>query len=351
MAAVVTGIVEPLQYLEIVRVTIEAHDVVNILGNPAPAASLRPWAPHDDVVAGEVVVVVVEVHHHQVDKLLTVHPLLIFGHRVAMLIVECLELVQIVQAALLQVAPVLDEVNVFQAVIVCIDIVLVSPFADIEHAMIDAVDIDDSGLPRLPVKVGMGGHRTLGNGVSHVEVVEVVAGITEHERLEVRQPRLLVGEELVVEALGAKPLMGIEGHRLLLRSPGSSACHTGFAKLIDDTGLFFAKEELDIDGAPPVSTIISVVIGKNAQLTVVQILVVGDNRHDGQGHVTWEVDVRLRLCHWRQPAVVEQAGLHDLRSRECQRGLILHAASRRLRTVEGIADDGTLRTFRWQRQR
>ena len=218
MVRVIVGVVEPLQYLEGVAVAVESHREVGILRYPAPAASFCPGAPHDDVIAGEVVVVVVEVHCHQVDEFTAVHPRLVFSHRVSFFRVESLEPVVVLPVAFLQVPPVLYQVDVFEAVVVGIDIMLVGSLADVEHAVVLTVDIDDGGLPGLPVEVGMGGHRALDDGITHIEVVEVVAGIAEHDRLEIGQSGFLVGEEFVGEPFGAEPFVGVEGHRLLLRS-------------------------------------------------------------------------------------------------------------------------------------
>ena len=216
VVTVVTGIVDPVQYPVVVWVAIESHGIVHVLGYPSPATALGPGPPHDDVIAGEVVVVEIQVHHHQVDELLTVHPLLVFLHRVPVFCVEGLEVIVVIPLALLQVPPVLNQVYVLQSVIVGVYIILVGPFPDIQHAFILPVDINDGWPPGLPVQIYMLCHDALADGIAHIEIVEVVAGIPQHDRLEVRQSRLLVWEEFVVEALGAEPFVGIEGQRLKL---------------------------------------------------------------------------------------------------------------------------------------
>ena len=193
-------------------VVIEAQGVVYILGDPAPAAVVGTGAPHHIVVAGEVQVAEVDVHRHDVEILLPVDPLDILLEGVALLLVEGSEGVVEVAGALFQFA-VLGEVDVFQPVVGG-DVDLVGAFADVEDAVVLAVDIDDGGLPGLPVDASVLGHAALADGVAHIEAVAVVAGIAEHDGLEVCHSRLLVGEELMVEGLRAEALVGIEDHRL-----------------------------------------------------------------------------------------------------------------------------------------
>ena len=57
----------------------------------------------------------------------------------------------------------------------------------------------------------MAGHRSLYNRVAHVEIVEVIARVTEHDALELADARFLIGEELILEVFLAEALMGIDG--------------------------------------------------------------------------------------------------------------------------------------------
>ena len=61
-----------------------------------------------------------------------------------------------------------------------------------------------------------GFNRPLDDGIAHIQVVEVVSRIPQHERLEVSQAWFLVRKELIVEPFRSKPLMGIDGKRFLL---------------------------------------------------------------------------------------------------------------------------------------
>ena len=124
--------VEPVEVLVVVVVlTIEVHSVIHVLGDEAPATIFGAWAPEYDVIAGEVDVVVIDIHGHEVDKLLAIHPLFVFGHRVTMFVEESLEGIEVVPRAFLQVPPVLDEVHVFQPVVVGVNVVLVGAFSDV----------------------------------------------------------------------------------------------------------------------------------------------------------------------------------------------------------------------------
>ena len=112
--------------------------------------------------------------------------------------------------------------------------------------MVGAVDVDDGGAPCLPVDVGVFGHNALADGIAHVKSVAVVAGIAEHDRLEVRHSRPLVREELVVEFLGAEALVGIDGHRLAGSVSRPSSRDAGFTELVQPRGLVGSIEELDV---------------------------------------------------------------------------------------------------------
>ena len=92
-----------------------------------------------------------------------------------------------------------------------IDVVLVRAFADVENAFINAIFEDDNRTPRLPVEVDVLTHGALDDGIAHQEIVEVVAGITQHQRLELRIARTLVREELVGQTFLAKAFVGIDG--------------------------------------------------------------------------------------------------------------------------------------------
>ena len=135
-------------------------------------------SPHHNVVAGEVLIVIIQVHDHQVEELQPVHPLLILLQGMVVLGIELLELVPVVFTTFLQLIPVLDHVNIFQSAVVGIDVILITAFSDIEHSLVFAVDIDDGGTPSLPVEVHMLRHGALDNRITHIQIVEIVTRIT-----------------------------------------------------------------------------------------------------------------------------------------------------------------------------
>ena len=181
VAAVVVGVVYPGYCVVAGLGAVESQSEVGVLGYEAPHAALGAGAPHHDVVAGEVLVVVEEVHHHQVEKLAPVYPLLILLEGVSVFAVEGGEGVPVIHVALLQLVPVLYHVDVFQPVVVGVDVVLVAALAYVEHAFVHPVYVDYHGPPCLPVEVGVAGHGALNHGVAHVEIVEVVAGVAQDD--------------------------------------------------------------------------------------------------------------------------------------------------------------------------
>ena len=193
--------------------TIKSHGIVNVLSNPAPSASLGPRAPHHVVIARIVEVVEVHVHHRDADILLPIHEFSIFLQGMTFLITEFCKGIVVVGCALLQFA-ILQEVNILQTVIVGNDIIGVGPLSDIQDTPVVAIDIDDGRAPRLPIDIGMFGHRTLADGITHIEIIAIVARITQHHRLIIRQSWTLVGKELILHILLAKALVAIDSHRL-----------------------------------------------------------------------------------------------------------------------------------------
>ena len=196
--------------------------------------------------------------------------------------VELLEAVVVVPVALFQFIPVFKHVDVFQSVVVGVHVVFVGALPDVEHSHVFTVQIDHGGPPCLPVEVNMLGHGALDDGIAHVEIVEVVAGVAEHNRLEVGDSRPLVGEKFIFKALGSEPLVGINGQRLVFGAARSTALYAGLAQLVDDALLVFAHKKLQVDGPPPVELIVllSALIGAfhiDAGGVVVEIVPVGDD--------------------------------------------------------------------------
>ena len=225
VARVIVVIVNPFNGV-IVRVTsVKAESKVGILGHPAPASAIIGGSPYDDIVAREVEVAIVEVHGHDVDVLIDVHDFIVFGHCVARRAIELLEFVVSVPSSSFQLlshrVDIIDffmhdfnHVDIFQTIIVGIDVVVVRALANVEHALVGSVEIDDGGFPSLPVDVGILSHHALDDSITHIETIEVVTGIAQHEALEVSQSRFLVGEEFVVETFRSETLVGIYGQCL-----------------------------------------------------------------------------------------------------------------------------------------
>ena len=265
-----------------------------------------------------------------------------------MIVVESLEGDVSVPRAFLQFA-VLKHVDILQAVVVGVDVVFVRTLADVQHALILPVDVYDGGTPGLPVQVDVLCHRALDDGVAHVQVVKVVTGIAQHDALEVLQPGLLVGEKLVVQALRAKPLVGIDNQRLHFRVTRCTAGNAHLAQLVDDALLSALFKQLDIHRAAPVVFVVLLLrtvstVYVDANLLVVQIAVVRHNRDDGQRQLArrGEEDVRMTGRARRHVTVAKQLRPHNPCRGDVDGLRIQYAAGGGLAAVDGIADGGTL---------
>jgi len=139
----------------------------------------------------------------------------------------------------------------------------------------------------------MAGCSALDDGVAHVEIVEVVARVAEHERLEVGETRLVVGEEFIVESFLAEALVGVDSEGLQDSIPRLSASHAGLAELVDDAVLPLVEEELDVEGPSPVVALVVAVVGVDAYLRVVEIAVVDGDGDNGDGDIAPVADIRL----------------------------------------------------------
>ena len=76
---VISGCGDPVESGITVAFVIESHSEVGIFRHPTPPAAIGLRAPHDDVVAGEVLVVEEYVHYHNVAVFFDVHNVFIFG--------------------------------------------------------------------------------------------------------------------------------------------------------------------------------------------------------------------------------------------------------------------------------
>ena len=145
-------------------------------------------------------------------------------------------------------------------------------------------------------------HRTLDNKITEVQVSKVVTAIAERERRELVDTRLLIWEELILETLviGIETLVGIEDHGFEGIRTRLSTLDTSLTRLVDSTCLTLCGEELHVDRTTPVVrflVFLAVVIGKQTDLPVVQILVVGLNREDGDGKLSGMEDIRLSRAY------------------------------------------------------
>ena len=323
---------------------IESHGIVEVLGYPAPLAALGPRTPHYIVIAWVVEVVEVHVHDGDGEILLPVHLLAKFLQRVALLTTEFQESGMVIHRTLFQFA-VLQQVDVLQPVVVGDDVVGIGPFADVEHTPVVAVDIDHRGAPGLPVDVGIGIHRSLTQGIAHIGEVAVVARITQHHRLIVRQSWTLVGEELILHILLAETLMTVDSHRLSGSLSRIGTCDTCLTELVQLRGCPLLVEELDVQGPAPVHLlgfIVTVVILEDTYRIVVQIPVVSHKTDDGDCQSAVVEDIRLYAASGRQPSLADQFGADGRRCADAQRRGVFLAVSGGLSTVGRIVD---LRSF------
>ena len=196
----------------------------------------------------------------------------------------------------------LNEVNVLQTVVVAVDVILVGALTDIQHTHILTIDIEHGRVAGLPVEVGMAGHGALDDSIAEVEVAEVVTTVAQRERLELLHARLLVGEELIDKLLvvGVEALVGIECQRLQCIGTRLSTLDAELAELIEGTFLTFFREELNVHGAAPVVrllVLLALVVGKQTNLAVIQIFVVGLDGEDGERYFSWVEHIRLGGAH------------------------------------------------------
>ena len=155
--------------------------VIHILSNPSPSTVGCSRTPHNDITTGEVEVDVVHIHDHHVRKLPTVHPILVFSHRMAAHIIEGLKLLQFHIVTLFQIIPVLKQINILKAVIIGVDIIFLCSLTKVQHTIVFAVDIDYHRFPGCPVDICVHTHHTLCQCVAQIKVFKIIATITQHQ--------------------------------------------------------------------------------------------------------------------------------------------------------------------------
>ena len=331
--------------------TIKSHGIVNVLSNPAPSASLGPRAPHHVVIARIVEVVEVHVHHRDADILLPIHEFGIFLQGMTFLITEFCKGIIVVGCALLQFA-ILQQVDILQTVVVGNDIIGVGPLSDIQDTPVVAIDIDDGRTPRLPIDIGMFGHRTLADGITHIEIIAIVARITQHHRLIIRQSWTLVGKELILHILLAKALVAVDGHRLPRSLSRPSTCDTRLTELIQLRGLSLRIKEFQVQRSTPIFLLIflmTIVVLENTYLTIVQVFVVNHKTDDGNTQPPIVEDIRLNAALGREPTTTKEFGTNGRRLRDGYLRCVFRAIESRLRAVSRVVNLCTRRATFWQR--
>ena len=188
------------------------------------------------------------------------------------------------------------HVDVLKTIVVAEDVFCIGALTDVEHTHVLAIDVEHGRATSLPVEVDVLAHGALNDGIAEVEVAKVVTTVAQRERLELRDARLLVGEELILELLMVRveTLVGIEHHRLQRIAARLSTLDARLAELVEGTLLTLSGEELDVDRTTPVVVLLvclAVVIGEEADGSVVQVFVVGLNREDGRRHLSGMEDI------------------------------------------------------------
>ena len=131
-----------------------------------------------------------------------------------MSLIEIHESLPLIIVTFLQLIPVLNHVNIFESVVVGVYIVFVTTFTYVEYALVLSIEEENGWSPCLPVYIDILGHDALYHCITHIEIIEVVASVAHHYRLEISNPLTLVWKELIVKTLLSKTLVGIETHRL-----------------------------------------------------------------------------------------------------------------------------------------
>ena len=216
--------------------------------------------------------------------------------------------------------------------------------------MVLAIDIDGSRTPGLPVEIGVLSHRALDDGVTHIESVDIVTSITQHDALEIGDTWSLIREELVLQTLGAKALVGIDSHRLSGPVSRLSTHHTGLANLVQNALLIGLVEQLEVDGATPVVLVCLAVILEDTFFRTIQIGVVGHDGDHGDGHLTIEHDIRLDGRAWGEPAVADEFGPNSVAVIYFYLFSVESTLLGWFTTIGGIINLCALRSILWERE-
>ena len=295
--------------------SIKAHRVIHIFGYPAPFATFGSWTPKHIVVARIVEIVEVHVHDGYTQILLPIHPLGIFCQCMPLLFVELFEGIEVINSTLFQFF-VFYQVDILKSVVVGNDVVLVCTLTDVQHSPIFTVDIHDRWAPGLPVDICIFGHSSLSYCIAHIDSFAVVSCIAQYYRLIVGKSRTLIREELVFHVLLAKALMAIDTHRFPFCFARVGSCDTCLTELVNLRWLSLSIKQFEVDWTAPIlllTLIVGVVVGKDSNLAVIQIFIVGYDADDGNRQIAMMEDVRLNRANRRQPTCTEQFGTYSCR--------------------------------------
>ena len=167
--------------------------------------------PIYDIIARKILIHKEQLAYHHVDILLAIEHLLILLPSVVFGVHKRSKRLPMAPITLLNASPILHKRDIFETAVIGVDIILVASFADIEYPLIHAVDQHDSRSPSLPIHVLIHTHRTLDNGIAHVEIVKIIAGISENKRLIIRLFGPLIREKRIFETLLSETLIRIYG--------------------------------------------------------------------------------------------------------------------------------------------
>ena len=165
---VIVRVIQPLDGIVAHTASIETQSEVGILDNDTPSTALCLRLPPHYIVAREVEIAEEEIEYHDIHKLPDIHYLVVFLIAVAMSLIEIHESLPLVIVAFLQFIPVFDHVDVFETVVVGIDIVLVASLANIENSLVLAVEEEDGRTPCLPVDIDILSHDALYHCIAHI---------------------------------------------------------------------------------------------------------------------------------------------------------------------------------------
>ena len=149
------------------------------------------------------------------------------------------------------------------------------------------------------------------------------------------------------QPLLAEPLIGIHYKRFQHAVSRRTSLHAGLTELVEYAPIVCSLEILKVDGPAPVVFIVwrAVFVGTlyiNAQLVVVEVLVVGHNRDNRQGDISRKEDVRMGGRPWRQIPFAKQLRTYGACGGDGDGIAIDRTGVGGLATIGCVSDDGPL---------